>query len=586
MLKFTPVRIILVLLATLLLAAGGWLYTRRAERIEITAYIPESALGFIEVNSLPQLINQVASSKAWQQLAPAYGISDKLNYIGKAGQAGWLISLTGNSEAALFSNAQLAIVATSLEVRGEAVKPRLALVAETHIRAGALQDLMEKRLPEFAQTLFGQAVKQTSEYAGVQIVSYGVTDPERKLLAARIESELILANHEEPLRACIDTRLGRAPSLAGNFYLPKARSAVGSANGADASVFGFVTGEGVKRLLRFGTYLAAGGVIGKAALAGAVGDVFTDFSAKACDGIAYGASFESDQVIDRYALLFKPDLTEKLKMVIKAAPNQAQALNLVPASALEVTAIKVVNPSRTLDELEKAVSARVDAAQSFLLHQFLIGMREAAFGAKSGELTGAAVGDEIISFNSTDEPLNRVWLLAARDRLMMMRLAESLLAQFQDKRIAAIRHENFAGFDVMNSSEPSRGAAVFIDDVLALGARAQLLRLIEAHRGGQKLVATPQFTPANQLLQMLPDAPLVSFSSIKEESNEMMASLARVFRTMSNPAQVPALEQLPLAASSTSLGEQGLIIESRSPFGNLPFIISLANESTERKGSN
>ncbi|MEP7342344.1 MAG: hypothetical protein ABI977_31750 [Acidobacteriota bacterium] len=575
MLKFTPVRIILVLLAALLLAAAGWLYTRRVERIEIATYIPESALGFIEVNSLAQLISQVTSNKAWQQLAPAYGISDKLSYIGKAGQAGWLVSLTGNSEAAIFSRAQLAVVATSLEVRGEAVKPRLALVAETHIGAGALQDLMEKRLPEFAQTLFGQTVKQTSEYAGVQIVSYGVSNSDRKLLAARIESELILANHEEPLHACIDTRLGRAPSIAGNFYLPKARPAVNPANGTDASVFGFVTGEGVKRLLRFGTYLAAGGVIGKAALAGAVGDVFTDFSAKTCDGIAYGASFESDQTVDRYALLFKPDLTEKLKTVIKAAPNQTQALNLVPTSAREVTVVKVVNPSRTLDELEKAVSARVDVAQSFLLHQFLIGMREAAFGAKSGELTGAAVGDEIISFNLTDEPLNRVWLLATRDRTMMMRLAESLLAQFREKRIAAIRHEDFAGFDVMNSSEPSRGAAVFIGDVLALGARPQLLRLIEAHRGGQKLVATLQFTPANQFLQALPAASLASFSSIKEESNEMMVALARAFGTMSSPAQVPALEQLPLAASATSLGEQGLIIESRSPFGNLPMLVSL-----------
>jgi hypothetical protein len=138
----------------------------------------------------------------------------------------------------------------------------------------------------------------------------------------------------------------------------------------------------------------------------------------------------------------------------------------------------------------------------------------------------------------------------------------------------------------MISSEPSRGAAVFIGDVLALGARAQLLRLIEAYRAGQSLPASRQFATANQLLQDLPSAPVVSFASAQEESNAMMVALARASGTARVPAQVPALARLPLAATATSLGEQGLIIESRSPLGNLPFMVSLADGSTDRNESN
>jgi len=586
MLKSTSARIILVLLAALVLAAGGWLYTRRAQRIEIAAYVPESALGYAEINSLPRLLDQLISSDAWQQIAPAYGITNKWSYLAKAGQAGWLASLAGNSETAIISRAQIAFVVTSLEVRGETIKPRLALLAETHSSAAALQTAMEKRLPELAQTLFGQAVRETSEYGGVPVVSFSagsIGGSERKLMAARIEGELILANHEEPLRACIDTRLGRAPAIANNFYLPKARPVVGSAAGGEVSIFGFVTGEGVKRLLRFGTYLATGGVVGKAALAGAVGDVFTDFSAKTCDGIAYGASFENGQVVDRYAMLFKPELTETLKTIIKTNAGSQQtnpALNLVPTSAREVMVVNIANPSQTLDGIEKAISSRVDAAQSFLLHQFVIGMREAAFGSKSNELTAAAVGDHIVSFNSSKEPLDRVWLIAAKDHVMMTRLAESILTQFPDKRIAAIRREDFAGFQIMSSSESFRGSAVFIGDVLALGEREQLLRLIEAHRTGQSLKTTPQFTATSKAL---PAAPLLGFSSVKEESNEMMMALARASGLTLIPAHVAALDQLPLAASATSIHQQGLFIESRSPFGNLPFLISLTNGSTDRK---
>ncbi|HMV46491.1 MAG TPA: hypothetical protein PKC13_18385 [Blastocatellia bacterium] len=566
-------RIGLVLLLMLLLAAGGWLYSRRIEPIEIARYVPESAIGYFEINSLPNLLRQMTATKAWQQLAPAYGIADKADLFNRASRFGWLTRLTGNDEPAILSQSQLAVVITSLEARGEAIKPRMALVAETHSRAGDLRSLMEKRLPELAQKVFGQTQKATANHNGVQILSFSAPDADRKLLAAQIESELILANHEEPLRACIDARLGRAPAIINNPHLAQARPAVG----AGANVFGFVNSEGVKRLLRLGTYLAAGGLVGKAMLAGAVGEVFTDFSGKTCDGIAYGWNFEDGQVVDRYTVLFKPDLAEKLKAAVNPNPNPAQSPALIPAAAREVTLIKVANPSKTLDNIEAVISSRVDVAQSFLLHQFALGMREAAFGAKSGELTGAAVGDEIASFNLTGEPQDRVWLIAVRDRASALRLAETVLTQFQNQRIATVSRETFEGVELLHSGEASRGSAVFLGDFLALGKRAQLIRLLEARRNEQSLNAAPVLAAAGK---PSPPAPLLSYSSVTEESGEMMASLARIFGQPAVAAS--AAGQLPLAVSATSLNKQGLAIETRSPFGNFPFLISLIDGSTNR----
>ncbi len=559
-------RIGLVLLLILLLAAGGWLYSRRIAPIEIARYVPESAIGYFEINSLPNLLSQMTATKAWQQLAPAYGIADKADLFNRASRFSWLTRLTGNDELAILSQSQLAVVVTSLEARGEAIKPRMALVAETHSRAGDLRSLMEKRLPELAQKVFGQTQKATADHNGVQILSFSAPDADRKLLAAQIESELILANHEEPLRACIDARLGRASAIINNPHLTQARPAAG----ADANVFGFVSSEGVKRLLRLGTYLAAGGVVSKAMLAGAVGEVFTEFSGKTCDGIAYGWNFEDGQVMDRYAVLLKPDLAEKLKAAVNPNPNHAQSPALIPEAAREVTLIKVANPSKTLDNIEALISSRVDVAQSFLLHQFVLGMREAAFGAKSGELTGAAVGDEIASFNLTGEPQDRVWLIAVRDRASALRLTETVLTQFQNQRIATVSRETIEGVELLHSGEASRGSAMFLGDFLALGKRAQLIRLLEARRNGQSLNAAPMFASAGK---PSPPAPLLSYSSVTEESGEMMASLARIFGQSAVAAS--AVGQLPPAVSATSLNEQGLAIETRSPFGNFPFLISL-----------
>ena len=93
MLRLSRFRVVLVLLVVLLLAAGGgWLYSRRVPHVQIESYVPESALGYLEVNDLPRLLDRFTATKAWQQLAPAYELSGKLRYAGKVG---WLTRLTG-----------------------------------------------------------------------------------------------------------------------------------------------------------------------------------------------------------------------------------------------------------------------------------------------------------------------------------------------------------------------------------------------------------------------------------------------------------------------------------------------------------
>src|SRR5262249_38119556 len=150
---------------------------------------------------------------------------------------------------------------------------------------------------------------------------------------------------------------------------------------------------------------------------GAMGDVFTDFSSRATDGIAYGASFEGDGVVDRYTLLFKTDLADSLKAAIKPAresePNASarRVLNLVPTEAREVTVIGVENPVKTLDGIEAVIAARAGAAQSFLLRQFVIGAREAFLGIKEGDRADGAIGDEIANFSLTGDAKDRVWLI-------------------------------------------------------------------------------------------------------------------------------------------------------------------------------
>jgi hypothetical protein len=571
---FTPKRIILSSILLLLIGAGGWFYTRHNQRVIIASYVPDSALGYLEINDWPRLVDRFAATKAWQQLAPVFGVDGKLDYIGKAG---WVVSFTGGNEAAIFARSQLAIVMTGLEVRGDEVRPRLALIAETHSDADDLRKVIERRLPELARRIYGRETKSTSEYGGVSVISYASRYPDRQLLSAQIESEWILANHPEPLRASIDTRLGRAPSMANNFHLQNARPSVDE----NGEMFGFFTGGGVSQMLRFGLFLISSNALRGTGIVETLQDVLSDFANRASDGIAYGSSFKDGQVVDRYALLFKSDLVESLKPVIKVNQDEPRALQYIPSSAESVTLINVVDPAKTLDGIEAAISARIGAGQSFLLHQFLLGARGTLLGIKSVDGIQSSLGHEIASLRFARDSQDRVWLVGVRDRQLLSRTIEQYLTLISgtpsNKSLQSwpIRRENFSGVEIIGTNNPRRSSVALIGDYIAIGDRTSLTRFIKSQREGGNLKESPEFASSAKPSQQ---AAMINLSTTKEESGQMMFAIAR-WLGINNRSDSTALERLPFSVSSTSLNDRGIYIETHSPFGNFPFFISLADAS-------
>jgi hypothetical protein len=578
MFNLSSKKLVLSLLVVLLIAIGVWLYSRRVERVAMASYVPQSALGYLEINDWPKLLDSFTATGAWRQLAPAYGIDGKLNYIGKAG---WLASLTGIGEPAMLARTQFALAITGLEVRGEEVRPRVALIAETHSDAEDLRQVLDKRLPELARRVYGREIRETGEYSGVQVISFAGGDSGRRIFSAQIEGGLILANHSEPLRACIDTRLGRTPSMANNFYLENARPIVKT----ESDLFGFITGEGVTRLLGFGAFLLSNNALRSAGITDILDEVLTDLASRTSDGIAYGASLENGEVVDRYGLLFKPELVESLRPVIKANRSEPQSPNFIPSAVKDVTIFNVENPDKTLNGIEAAVSARLGVGRSFLLRQFMLGARGAFLGVRSGESLETAIGNEIASFSPAKEPQERIWLIAIRDRQQAVQIIERYLSQpraaGQGGGGAArteIVYEYYADREIINSRDAKRGSAAILGDFIALGRRGQLIELIDALSDGKNfkkaLRSAPASGPAVQGV-------VIGYSSVKGESGEMMAALARRLGGQEKPPSgMAAFDQLPFAASATSLNDQGFYIESHSPFGNFPLFVSLVEGIT------
>ena len=577
--RFSRKRLILASLIILSVALGAWIYASRPKPVLMASYAPETALGYLEINNWPQLIDNLTSTEAWRELAPAYGIPKELDYFGKIGLwpfGDWIARMTGRGEAAMLARSQFVLVITGLEVRGEQVKPRMALIAETHSDASFLREVAGKRLPQLAERAFGRFVKEGGEYAGVPFEVWRPGDSDRQLLTAQIDGELILANHPETLRDCIDARLGRAPSMVNNFHLRNSRPLVEPA-GSDGAVFGFVTGDGVTRLLRFWTFLVSGDTLSKAAMAGMMGDVFTNFSSRATDGIAYGASVENGAVVDRYMLLCKPDLADALRAAVKpAGPRRpgsaggrgAEIMDVIPAEARDVTLIDVANPLKALDGIEAAISARVGVGHSLVLHEFIIGALDFFLGIKENDKADGAIGDEIANFNMTGEGKDRVWLVSQRNEAFV----ETLIERVFTARGAKLLREQYKGREIFTSSDARHGAAAIVGDYLALGARERLTQLIDERQSGRSFNDSPRLSAADKTRG---PAAVKSFTSAKEETGEMLSSIARWSGRA--PSRPSALDRLPLATSATTFNERGVHVESHSPFGNLPFFISLAD---------
>src|SRR5215475_13134518 len=195
-------------------------------------------------------------------------------------------------------------------------------------------------------------------------------------------------------------------------------------------------------------------------------------------------------------------------------------MDVIPAEARDVTLIDVENPIKALDGIEAAISARVGVGHSYMLHEFIIGALDFFLGIKENDKVDGAIGDEIANFNMAGEAKDRVWLISQRNEA----LVETLIERVFTARGAKLLREQYKGREIFTSSDARHGAAAIIGDYLALGARERLTQLIDERQSGRSFNDSPRLVAADKTRG---PAAVKSFTSAKEETGEMLSSIAR-----------------------------------------------------------
>src|SRR5215210_7563337 len=111
-------RTLLLVAAALVLLVAAWLWWNRPQPVDMAAYAPADALAYLEANSLPDILNGLTSTDAWQALAPPAGLRTDFTQLGWLSRAAAWTGI-GPAETVVLARAQVAVVVMGLEAAEE-----------------------------------------------------------------------------------------------------------------------------------------------------------------------------------------------------------------------------------------------------------------------------------------------------------------------------------------------------------------------------------------------------------------------------------------------------------------------------------
>lgn len=575
-----------VIVASLLVASvsavGLYFAVRRPPRVAMERYVPASALGFVEIDSLSDLIDGLTDTTAWRELAPVLGLSSQLRQIGLAADLMGRTGL-GPAEAVVAARAQYAIALTGIDASGGATdegpyinfRPRFVLIAETHATPEDVLKLLQERASLLARRVYGESATEDSyDYHGSTVVTFRGATEDRELLAAASGTVALISNNRNAIESCLDTLAGRAPTLAADETLKQKRSVVDH----DASVFAFITESGVSKLAELGPAIIASRSQNSAERITSIADLIQNVSKETVTALLYAAEFTSDGVTERYLTVLRPRVAESLMPAFEPfrAPS-TNALLLVPANAREITLLNVDRIGDLPERALKQIAPNLDVVAGVALREFVIGFRR-DYGLDSDESAGDAVGAELALADFGDGQA-RAMIISVRDKAKLALFLEGYLSLDG----GGVTTEGYNGTELKVASTDDRRAAAFIGDYLAIATRDQIKRIIDTEASGNGLANQEHFKRV-----VVPGAPIITYRPEGDEAGRLMLGISKVTRVtdgsprlLKDDALRAAMNRLPAAVSSTSFRDYGIYSETRSAVGNFSVLTSLFSGGDE-----
>jgi hypothetical protein len=562
--------ILLVTLALLILTAGYFTF-RKPQPVAMDKYAPATALAYIEINSLTELIDGLTSTNAWHEVAPVLGLSSQLKQLGSG--IGFMSNTgLGPDEVVIAGRAQYAVVVTGLDAGTGAneegvtlnVKPRFALLVETHSSAEKAAKLAADRAAIIAKRIFGDSTKEeSSNFEGTRLMTFRGEQPERQLVAAASGSLVLIANHESPMKACLEAIAGRTATLAQDETLKQKRGEIDN----HSAIFAYVTKSGIEKFAQFGPAIFATRFTNNPDALTAIANLFGHISNQTADAMLYSLQFEDGAVTENYLLALRPAIAAGLRETTKPATGASfAALQLIPKEALEGTILNIETVGVLPENLLKQLSPSLDLVAGLALREFVISFRK-QLALEPSDTLDKAIGNEIalIKMNQS-EPV--AMLILVKDRNQLLPAMNRYLA----KDNARISSESYHDIEIRISSNEDGRAAAFIADFLVLGTSSQIKKIIDT-KAGQPSAAT-DLQVAKAFTNHPQNASIIAYEADTKKAGEMMLTISKLTRVTDGARELleqepmqKALSGLPYSTSVTSFRDSGVFTQTHSAVG-------------------
>jgi hypothetical protein len=581
------VRRLLFVAGALVLLAAVWLWWNRFQKADMAAYVPMDTLVYAEADSLPAITSALTQTDAWKALSAPAGIRTDL------GQIGWLSRLAlwtgiGPAEAVVFSRAQVAVAVVGFNAADAGdtlrVKPRYAVVLETHTSAGRARSAIENRVADFARRAYGEPRLEHRQVDGTDLATWSAPVGERRIILAVVESVVVIGNDELAVRACLAVRRGEQQSLSGTPQLEEMRERVA---GHGALAFGFVSAKGAARLMEVGATLYAGQFSEDPRTQSAAAVVLPQL-AKILGSAGWSARMTGGHIEDRYYLSLQTEVAARLRTPLTLTDNARPgsggttpaASDLLPAETYSISRYESTDAEAAWRGMKGAIISQLDTVGAFVVSQLFDALLR-PYGINEPEPFLRAVGPELVTARLDYTGASTVIIVEVRD--------EKALREFVSKRLGSgSKTEQVGEAQMIVSADEERGAASFISGRLLMGSAESVRRCLEARANGQTLSQAGRFREAARLAAMNGNANAITDTDDRGPARAFVTAIATQggasVKAFNAGEFMRALDQIPYAVSATRLSEGGFERITRSSFGQFGTLAAQFAPETQATG--
>lgn len=555
-----------ILLLTLLLLAilGSWLWWVRPSPVDMATYAPADSLLYLEANRPSVVFEAVAGTDAGKILENMMGSPAIPRNPWFQTFVGW--TGIGPIQSVILARAQIAAVVTDLGTTEEGdelrIKPEVAVLIETHTSERRIRPLFEQSLKTLAEKTYAAPTSRRTMLDGVEFVEWISPDGSRQIVGTIVGSLVIVGNSEHAVQNCLAVTFGRRPALKNDPELTRMRREL---DGEHALTFGYVPPANSARLLAVGVPL----LLGRAPADSDFQRLITNGAAKVFGSLGWTSKSYLTGIEDRYLISLQPEIVARLKPNFASANNPASRLQrVVPRDVYSLTSYSFANPAATWQSLKTAVSSQVDALSAIVFSSLLRSALQ-SYGIDDPETFLGAVNGELLTLRLDANAERSILIAGVRDKTTLHELVKKNM------------HLNPRGYptDRAEMFEDSQGesAAGFIDELIVMGAPADVRRYTEAMRPNAPLLADDELKRMNFFLSSSSSANIVTYTQDSDRVRSFISTIiaARGTATVAPGLIEGTLANLPYSVTETALFDSGIERITRSPLGQFSTLLPL-----------